>query len=44
LSERFDIDMIDIEFSAEDKSAFVKDVEGNVTEIPIGDYIIEKDW
>lgn len=44
LSERFDIDMIDIEFSAEDKLAFVKDVEGNVTEIPIGDYIIEKDW
>ena len=44
LSERFDIDMIDIEFSAEDKSAFVKDIEGNVTEIPIGDYIIEKDW
>lgn len=44
LSERFDIDMIDIEFSAEDKLAFVKDVKGNVTEIPIGDYIIEKDW
>ena len=44
LSERFDIDMIDIDFSAEDKSAFVKDVEGNVTKIPIGDYIIEKDW
>ena len=44
LSERFDIDMIDIEFSAEDKSAFVKDIEGNVTEISIGDYIIEKDW
>lgn len=44
LSERFDIDMIDIEFSAKDKLAFVKDVEGNVTEIPIGDYIIEKDW
>ena len=44
LSERFDIDMIDIEFSAEDKLAFVKDIEGNVTEIPIGDYIIEKDW
>ena len=44
LSERFDIDMIDIEFSADDKLAFVKDVEGNVTEMPIGDYIIEKDW
>jgi hypothetical protein len=44
LSERFDIDMIDIEFSADDKLAFVKDVEGNVTEIPVGDYIIEKDW
>lgn len=44
LSERFDIDMIDIEFSAEHKLAIVKDVNGETTEIPIGDYIIEKDW
>lgn len=44
LSERFDIEMTDIEFSANDKIAFVKDTEGKTTEIPIGDYIIEKDW
>ena len=44
LSERFDIKITDIEFSAEDKLAFVKDAEGNVTEIPVGDYIIKKDW
>ena len=43
-SERFDIRMVDIDFSAADKTAFVKDNEGKTTEIPIGDYIIEKDW
>lgn len=44
LSERFDIKMADIEFSAEDKIAFVKDTEGKTTEISVADYIIEKDW
>ena len=43
LSERFDIKMTDIEFSAEDKLAFVKDTEGKTTEIPIGDYILKVD-
>lgn len=44
LSERFDIKMISIDFSVTDNIAFVDDAEGKTTEIPIGDYIIEKDW
>ena len=41
LSEHFDIRAVETDISKEDKTAVVTDSDGNITEIPIGDYIFE---
>ncbi|MBQ6877248.1 MAG: WG repeat-containing protein [Oscillospiraceae bacterium] len=41
LSEHFDIKAVEIDISKENKTATVTDLDGKITEIPIGDYIFK---